>query len=287
MKFDFTADYSIISVISTSQARTGRFMEQQRVAGIRQWFDDYTRTFLDTDPEGLGNILLKIEHTSKVCAISDILADGEGLSANEARIAATVALLHDVGRFPQYRRWRTFRDSDSDNHARLSLEVMAEHNLLEGLDPAERLLVEEAVRFHNLLALPKRVASPKRLFMQMIRDADKLDIWRIFNELFAMPLEQRASAATLDLPDLPGCTPACRDALLTQDVVRLDQCRVLNDFKLLQISWALDLGFASSYRLLLERDYISGLAGTLNGELEIGAAIDGILLEAGRRANVL
>ena len=285
MAFDFAADYSIISAISTSQARTGRFMEQQRVAGIGQWFDDYTRTFLDTDPEGLRNILLKIEHTRKVCAISDILAAGEGLSANEVRIAATVALLHDVGRFPQYQRWRTFRDSDSDNHARLSVEVLREHNLLDGLDPDERLLIEEAVRFHNLLELPEQVSSPTRLFMRLIRDADKLDIWRIFLELFALPEEQRASAATLDLPDLPGCTPACRDALLAQRVVRLDQCRVLNDFKLLQISWALDLGFASSYRLLLERDYIPRLAGTLNGELDIGPAIDGIQREAARRAN--
>jgi hypothetical protein len=259
-------------------------MEQQHVAGIGQWFDDYTRTFLDTDPEGLGNILLKIEHTRKVCEISYILATGERLSANEARIAATVALLHDVGRFPQYRRWRTFRDSDSDNHARLSVEVLTEHNLLDGLDPAERLLIEEAVRFHNLLELPKRVSSPTRLFMQLIRDADKLDIWRIFFDLFALPVEQRASAATLDLPDLLGCTPECRDAFLAQHVVRLEQCRVLNDFKLLQISWALDLGFASSYRLLLERDYISSLAGTFNGELNVGSAIEGIKQEAARRA---
>jgi hypothetical protein len=259
-------------------------MEQQCVAGIGQWFDDYTRTFLDTDPEALGNILLKIEHTRKVCEVSDILAAGEGLSANEARIAVTVALLHDVGRFPQYRRWRTFRDRDSDNHARLSVEVLAEHHLLDGLDPAERLLIEEAVRFHNLLELPERVASPTRLFMQLIRDADKLDIWRVFLELFALPAEQRASAATLDLPDLPGCTPACRDALLAQHVVRLEQCRVLNDFKLLQISWALDLCFASSYRLLLERDYITDLAGTLNGELDIGSTIEGIQREATRRA---
>jgi len=259
-------------------------MEQQHVADIGRWFDDYTRTFLDTDPEGLKNIQLKIEHTRRVCAVSDTLAAGEGLSANEARIAATVALLHDVGRFPQYRRWRTFRDSDSDNHARLSVEVLAEHNLLDGLGPAERLLIEEAVRFHNLLELPERVTSPTRLFMRLIRDADKLDIWRIFTELFTLPEEEWASAASLDLPDLPGCTPACRESFEAQQVVRLDQCRVLNDFKLLQISWARDLGFASSYRLLRERDYIARLAGTINGKLDLGTAIEDLRREAARRA---
>jgi len=259
-------------------------MEQQHVEDISHWFDDYAGTFLDTDPEGVVNIQLKIEHTRKVCAVSGILSAEEGFSANEARIAATIALLHDVGRFPQYQRWRTFRDSDSDNHARLSVEVMTEHDLLNGLDCDERLVIEEAVRFHNLLELPQLVRSPSRKFMRLIRDADKLDIWRVFLEIFSLPPEQRASAATLNLPDLPGCTPACRQAFMEQRVVRLEQCRVLNDFRLMQISWTLDLGFASSYRLLLERNVISGLADTFNGELDVGSAIENVRLEVVRRA---
>ena len=111
---------------------------------LRHWFNCYVQTFCDIDPEGLKNILLKIEHTHKVCAVMDILAAGEGLTPNEAHIASRVALLHDVGRFPQYRRWRTFRDSDSDNHARLAIEVIREQRLLDDLDPAEQLLIEEA-----------------------------------------------------------------------------------------------------------------------------------------------
>ena len=68
--------------------------------------------------------------------------------------------MHDAGRFPQYRRWRTFRDSESDNHARLGLEVMREQQVLAHLSPDEQLLIEEAVRFHNLLALPTQYQSP-------------------------------------------------------------------------------------------------------------------------------
>lgn len=259
-------------------------MLQSRLDAIRQWFDGYVHTFCDTDPEGLKNILLKIEHTHKVCAVMELLAAGEGLSPDEARMAATVALLHDVGRFPQYRRWRTFRDSESDNHARLGIEVMREQRLLDDLAPAERLLIEEAVRFHNLLAVPEQVQSPTTLFIRLIRDADKLDIWRVFLGLFDLPEQERASAACLGLPDLPGFTPACLQALQEQRVVRLDECRVVNDFKLLQISWALDLGFPSSYRLLLERDYISRLAATLQGEVDVAAAIQGIRSEVTSRA---
>lgn len=260
-------------------------MQSSRLDAIRQWFDGYVHTFCDIDPEGLKNINLKIEHTHKVCAVTELLAAGEGLSPGETRTAATVALLHDVGRFPQYRRWRTFRDSESDNHARLGIEVIREQRLLDDLEPAERLLIEEAIRFHNLLSVPEQVQSPTMLFIRLIRDADKLDIWRVFLGLFDLPEQERASAACLGLPDLPGCTPACMEALREQRVVRLDECRLVNDFKLLQISWALDLGFPASYRLLLERDYISRLAETLTGRVDVAEAIEGIRSEVIRRAS--
>ena len=260
-------------------------MEQPRLDAIRHWFDGYVQTFYDIDPDGLKNIRLKVEHTHKVCAVMELLAAGEGLSDAETRIAQAIALLHDVGRFPQYRRWRTFRDSDSDNHARLAVEVIREHGVLDGLPADTCLLIEEAVRFHNLLQPPEKAQSPTRLFIQLIRDADKLDIWRVFLDEYAMPEAERASAACLGLPDQPEFSPSCLAALAKQQVVHLEACRTLNDFKLLQISWALDLSYASSYRLLLERGYIPRLAVTLRGTPgEVELALLEIMAEAEWRA---
>jgi hypothetical protein len=260
-------------------------MEQSLLDTIRQWFDGYVPQFYDIDPDGLRNIMLKVEHTRKVCEITDALAVGEGLSQGDARIAGAVALLHDVGRFAQYRRWRTFRDSDSDNHARLAIEVIREQGVLDGLQPEERLLIEEAVRFHNLLEPPGQVQSPTRLFILLIRDADKLDIWRVFLDLYTLPEEERASAACLGLPDLVGFTPSCLRALAQKRIVRLEECRSVNDFKLLQISWALDLNFSTSYRLLLERGYIPRLeASLLGGRDEVDRSVLEIMMEVERRA---
>jgi hypothetical protein len=260
-------------------------MEQSRLEAIRLWFDGYVQTFFDIDPEGLRNIILKAEHTRKVCQIMDLLAAGEKLGPDDVRIAMATALLHDVGRFPQYRRWRTFRDSDSDNHARLGVDVIREQGVLNGLDAHERLLIEEAVRFHNLLVLPKQVASPNRLHMELIRDADKLDIWRVFLDECALPEEQRASAVYLGLPDLAEYSPLCLASLTEMQVVHLDDCRFVNDIKLMLISWALELGFATSYRILLERGYIPRLAASLNGRQdEVELLLLEIMAEVERRA---
>jgi hypothetical protein len=249
-------------------------MEQTQLDALHSWFERYVRTFDDIDEEGYRNILLKVEHTCKVCAIMELLADGEGLSPDEMRTASAVALLHDVGRFPQFRRWRTFRDSDSDNHARLGIEVIREQGILDGIPDTERLLIEEAVRFHNLLALPLHFKSPTTLFIRLIRDADKLDIWRVFLEYFRQPLDQRPSAVTLGFPDQPGMTPACVSELAAGRVVRLEDVQVLNDFKLLQISWVYDLNFRSSYHLLQQRGHIEALAATIPSDESVTQAVE-------------
>ncbi len=249
-------------------------MNQTQLDHLHSWFNSYVEPFLATDEEGIKNIRLKIEHTRKVCEVMALLSAGEGLSGNEARIAAAVALLHDVGRFPQYRRWRTFRDSESDNHARLAIEVIRDENVLAGIDPSEQLLIEEAVRFHNLLEPPARVASPTRAYINLIRDADKLDIWRIFAELPAQLPGERATAATLGFADLPGAvSDGCIAMLNSGSVVHLDTVTCVNDFTLLQISWVYDLTSATSRRILRERGYIQLLESSLPERDDLSKAV--------------
>ncbi len=249
-------------------------MEQTQLNALYSWFDSYVEPYLDTDQEGAGNIQLKIVHTRKVCQAMELLCAGEALSQLDTRIAAATALLHDVGRFPQYRRWRTFRDSDSDNHARLAIEVIRAERLLAGLPPNEQLFIEEAVRFHNLLDTPDQIQSPSPLFINLIRDADKLDIWRIFAELLAMPSNERPSAATLGFDDLPDeVSESCISALSNGTIVQLKDVRSLNDFKLLQISWIYDLNFDTTRHILLERGHIPALAAFLPKRDNIGIAV--------------
>ncbi len=249
-------------------------MNKSQLNLLNSWFDRYVEPFLVTDEEGAKNIQLKIKHTRKVCEAMAHLSSGENLSENESHIASAVALLHDVGRFPQYRRWRTFRDSESDNHARLAIDVIRDEQVLADIDSSEQMLIEEAVRFHNLLEPPANFKSPTRRFINLIRDADKLDIWRIFVELLAQPPEERASAATLGLPDLPeNVSDACVAALNSGTVVRLNTTNFFNDFKLLQISWVYDLNSVTARRLLLESGYIPELADTLPERPDIREAV--------------
>lgn len=248
-------------------------MDESWLGRLDNWFDGYVQPFFDTDAEGEKNIRLKVEHTRRVRQAMDLITEGEGLAPPERRLAGAVALLHDVGRFPQYRRWRTFRDSASDNHARLAVEVVRAERLLDDLPPEERLMIEEAVRFHNLLRLPPRLKSPSDLFLRLIRDADKLDIWRVFHEVLSQPPRERASAALLDLPEREGVSPACVEMLAAGTIVRLDAVACVNDFRLLLVSWVFDLGFGTSFRLLEQSGHLDDLAAALPDDRGVRAAL--------------
>lgn len=196
------------------------------------------------------------------------------LNEGESVLAETIALFHDVGRFPQYHEYRTFKDSISVNHAALGTKVLLENNVLKNIPLRERKIVTDAVTLHNVFTLPKGLDADTLLFAKLIRDADKLDIWRIFTEYYALPEEKRWTAAGLGLPDSPDYSPDILSHLHKKEMFLLSKLKTLNDFKLLQIVWIFDLNFTSSFRMLMEKDYLNKIASTLPATDEIKRAVD-------------
>jgi hypothetical protein len=103
----------------------------------------------------------------------------------------------------------------------------------------------------------------------LIRDADKLDIWRVFLEYYEAPDEKRASAVSLSLPDLSEYTREILEVIYKKRIVSLSKIKTLNDFKLLQLSWIFDLNFKPSFRLLLKRNYLNRIIAHLPQTEEI------------------
>jgi len=191
-------------------------MDNQELEGLKKWFTEYCRSFYSEDPADQRNIVLKEEHTANVCSNMDEIAGSLGLSPEDRALAAAVALFHDVGRFPQYQRYRTFRDSISTNHAALGAKVLIGNNVLKASSDRDRNIVVRSVALHNVFSLPERLDEETRLFTRMVRDADKLDIWSIFIDYYAAPEEERAGAAALGLPDTPAYSPNVLASLLAR-----------------------------------------------------------------------
>lgn len=231
-------------------------MKQDDLIYFKKWFPNYCKSFYSTNVEDQKNIHLKEQHTFYVCKNIIEIAKGLALSENEIRLAETIALFHDVGRFPQYAQYKTFRDSISVNHGLLGAQTLLEEKVLHTLPDNEQELIVQAVKFHNAFSVPKTEQDDIVFFIKLIRDADKLDIWRVFIEYYEGNEEDRASAVGLGLPDIPEYSEDVLSCLYKGQMVTLSKTKSLNDFKLLQLSWIYDLNFKPSFQLLLERDYI-------------------------------
>lgn len=164
---------------------------------VRQVFAEYTAGYDLSDPK----IALKAEHTYKVAELCEEIARSLELGERDVDLAWLSGMWHDIGRFEQVRRYGTFLDAVSVNHAALSADILFHDGLAGrfapavGLSEEERALLERAVRLHNVFALPEGLSERERMFCQILRDADKIDILRVnvqtpLSEIYDDPIEE-------------------------------------------------------------------------------------------------
>ena len=79
------------------------------VAHIASLFKRYTESFPQEEM-----IQLKIHHTERVVADAIEIMHREHFSKDLQTAGAIAAWLHDVGRFPQFMKYRTFSDRNSE-----------------------------------------------------------------------------------------------------------------------------------------------------------------------------
>jgi len=235
-------------------------MDQQDLTSLKEWFAAYCASFSTSIEKDQRNFASKQAHTQEVCLNAVRIAHELGLSCPDILLAEAMALFHDVGRFPQYRQYRTFDDSISVNHAAAGAKVLLEQNVLRGLAMDEQDLIIRSVTLHNVFTLPAGLDDRTLLFAKLVRDADKIDILRVLIHYLQQDPGERAEAVALGLPDLPGYSPEVLDCLSRGEMAKKGALTTVNDFKLLQLAWVYDLNFTSAIRMFEERGYIGSMA---------------------------
>ncbi len=246
-------------------------MQQEQLDRLKRWFDEFTSRFLGDDEYVNANLRIKQEHTRRTCQESIFLAGELALDDNQTRIAELVALFHDIGRFPQFTHYRTYNDPRSVDHCRLGVEVLQREGVLDVLSSDERQWVETAVDNHGRKTLPGDLKGQTLLQAKIIRDADKLDIFRVVVDGYRRYREDPESfLGEVELPDVPEHTPEVLEAVLNGQLIDYTKLRTLTDMKLCQLDWVYDLNFAASVRRINERGYLWDICDCLppNGAMQ-------------------
>lgn len=226
------------------------------IAAHEARFEAFAARYLAEHPEAM--LGLKREHTYKVLEHARTLVDSEAFTPEEGRAALLGALYHDLGRFPQYVRWRTFSDAQSENHARLSVRTLRRERFLDDEPRPVRHAALAAIALHNRYRLPPGLRNSYLKVSLAVRDADKLDIMRIMAFHLTRPLP--SGDVVLHVLDEPFLwTPAIARKVQNGEVPSYTELKYVNDFRMLIGAWVHELHFATSRRLCAASGHIEAI----------------------------
>ena len=165
---------------------------------IKREFDKYVKSF-DMDNY---DIAYKYRHSYRVYKISEKIAKELGLSEEDIVLASVIGLLHDIGRFEQLKQYSSYDDVNLD-HAEFAAKLLFEHGLIDrfNIDKKYYDIIEFSIRNHNKYAIEDTNDSRKRMFTEIIRDADKIDIIKaqvIYNDY---PLKENKDKISKDVEE--------------------------------------------------------------------------------------
>ena len=116
-----------------------------------------------------SGIYRKYDHTMRVVDYAEEIAKSLDMSEEDIDLARQCALFHDIARFKQWAEYKTFEDSRSFDHGDEG------YNILKELGVTDEIILL-STKYHNKYAVPDDVDYRTKIFCNIVRDADKIDI---------------------------------------------------------------------------------------------------------------
>ena len=234
-------------------------MTEDFLADLTALYDAYVAGFR-VDGALPDMMHLKRIHTDHVVANARAIAAGEGFDELTTRVCTAAALLHDTGRYEQLKRYNTFRDSDSVDHAVFSHDIVRDLGWLEPLagEGNVRQAIFDAVLFHNRRDVPEGLDPLTRAAAHTVRDADKLDIFRVLEDRVEHTNWRDDCKAFWNLPIHAAPNSVVLAAIREGRPVDYQNIKTLADFVLIQVGWMIaGLQYATTRRLAAARGHLA------------------------------
>lgn len=256
-------------------------------------FAEYVRNYDPSDEK----IKLKIDHTYRVAGLCQRIAESLGLSEPDVDIAWLLGMLHDIGRFEQIRRFGTFNDVQSVDHAEFGADLLFKEGLImkfaegyyeecelarSGNEEAEQIiknnehhnkdtgLLELAIRQHNKYRVKEDLTERQRMFCDILRDADKVDIFKVNADI---PMEIIYDVTTEELKS-GVISKEVLESFYKRETVLKSVRKSAVDHIVGHISLLFELVYKESYRQAKEQGYVYKLLDFKSDVPEVNAEFD-------------
>lgn len=220
-------------------------------------YDGYVDSFRDGSGVLPQMMDLKLQHTRCVVADAKRIMAGEAWGEDVCVMGEACALLHDTGRYSQLKEFGTFQDAKSIDHAQRAVEVIEAEGWLNGLSAAERETMLMSVALHNKREISPAVTAEVAAHVHLVRDADKLDIFRVMESAVSDGSLETNPEIAWDLRIKGAPSPDVVSSVMAGRSVGYASVKTLSDFVLIQVGWLIGgMRYPTSLRLAVERNVL-------------------------------
>lgn len=209
-------------------------------------FKIYTAPYIEIS----DNCTLKIDHTYRVMNLCKEIAISLNLDEKDIYLAQLCGLLHDIGRFEQWKRYETFDDKKSIDHGDLGVEILTTNNFIRRfIETSEYdLIILNSVIYHNKYKVEKLLSDREKLFCNIVRDADKIDILFLYT-MGHMNFKTENNQFSDKIYEL----------LMNKKLIKSSDRKTKEDKISTPLGFIFDINYKKSFDILKEKKYIDKL----------------------------
>lgn len=225
------------------------------INGVLERFNKFVYSYENNESkENINALELKRKHTIRVWKASKFIVQKENISNEQKEISEIIAILHDIGRFEQFKRTGRYIDKERFNHAKVGANML-EKGLIEYFLPETRKfdkIIIKAIKMHNVLDLPSELEGAEAFQCELIRDADRIDIFYscTCEEQFDIVFARKRESIIKDL------NPEIILAMKKRKPVNLDLVRNSIDMLALRIALLSQFKFKEGLIYIKQKGYL-------------------------------
>lgn len=210
--------------------------------------------YLDGYDRADDKIRLKIIHTYGVVEQSEEVGRRMGLVQEDVTLAKIIALLHDIGRFEQLKRFHSW-DASTMDHAAYGVYVLFDEGLIRRFIEEDKWdgIIRTAIAYHSVYCLTITGDERTLLHARLIRDADKLDNCRV---KLVESIEVLLDASPEEVGTME-ITPKIADSFFSNKCILLSERITKADFWVSYVAYFYDINFNESLSIIKDKNYVA------------------------------
>ena len=231
-------------------------IDKSTYINAQKTFDKFLKNNYDiTNPK----VEHKIKHTYNVVNNAKYISESLNLSDEDIYLSMIIALLHDIGRFEQAIKMKTFREDITNyDHATLGVKLLFEENEIRNYIETNAYdeIIKKAIGNHSKYILPEDDMNEKELLhAKIIRDADKIDSYR------AKTVDDITTMANISISDIENSkiTDTVYNDFMCEKTILSKDRKTGIDIWVSYIAMVFGLYFDCSLKVIYENDYINKL----------------------------